>query len=158
MMALTLSEDEFIKFLAAPKYVSGPLKYNQKNKNYYAAQASVRCPDFLELNLRLFTQYHVTRNPRKFSILLLANNQRVFSIDVNPGSTHSNPITLEVIRGSHWQIYPNITTAIEDNIDRTHQQWMAEFLRQTNISMDGGYTAPNFEVENVQLNFLGGKT
>lgn len=155
-MPLKLTEDEFIRFLAIPKHVSGPLKYLKKDRNHHRAQASVRCPEFPEINLRLVTQYHVFRNPRKFSISLLADNERVFSIDVNPGLTHYNKEYLEVVRGSHWQIYPNITTAIADNIERTHQQWMADFLRQANITLTGGYTAPAFEVENVQLNLLGG--
>jgi len=160
-MSLALTEDEFIKFLNSPKFVEGPLRYNKKNKNHNIAQASVRCPEFPDLNIRLLTQHHVTRIPRKFNIILLVNNERVFSIDVNPGRTHTNPNDLKttrVIRGTHWQIYPHPEIAIADNIDRTHQQWVSEFLRNTNITMAGGYTAPAFEVENVQFSFLGGET
>jgi len=160
-MTLTLTEDEFLEFLRSPKFVSTPLKYQKKNENYHTAQASIRCSEFPSLNLRMVSQYHVTRNPRKFSILLLADNERVFSIDVNPGTTHTNPDTLKtvrVVRGSHWQIYPNVKTAIPNNIERTHQQWLADFLKECNITIEGGYTPPVFEVENVQLNLLGGDT
>ena len=86
-MTLTLTEDEFIEFLKSPKFVEKPLKYQQKNNaSYQMAQTLVRCPDFPELNLRMISQYHISRNPRKFSILLLANNERIFAIDVNPGT------------------------------------------------------------------------
>ena len=159
-MALTMTEEEFLAFLRLPKFVSGPLRYQKKNKNYHVAQARIRCPDAPEVNLRMISQYHVTRIPRKFTILMLADNERVFAIDVNPGTTHTNPNTLKsirVVRGSHWQIYPNVKTAIPNNISRTHQQWMADFLRDCNITIEGGYTSPSFEVENVQLNFLGGE-
>ena len=157
-MTLTLTEDEFIQFLSSPKFVSGPLKYQKKNVNYHSAQAVVRCPDYPEINMRLIAEYHVSRNPRKFGIALLCENIRAFGLDVNPGRNHTNPITLEVVRGSHWHIYPDTERAIADNIERTHQQWVADFLLQSNITIEGGYTAPVFEVENVQLNLYGGKT
>jgi len=160
-MALKMTEDEFWEFLKLPKFISSPLKYQKKDKNHHMAHASIRCPDVPDINLRMISQYHVTRNPRKFSISMLAENERVISIDVNPGSNHTNPKTLKSIRkvkGTHWHLYPYVEIAIADNITRTHQQWMSEFLNHCNITIEGGYTSPVFEAENVQLNLLGGMT
>ena len=78
--------------------------------------------------------------------------ERVFSLDVNPGLTHTNKVdgSRTVIRDTHWQRWP-CKVAEPDTRILEHQQWFNQFLQAANISFFGKYQHPPFLPEQIGL-------
>lgn len=129
--------------LAARKTVAVGRRFRQKShRDYLELAAEVTCADFPEFNFLYRCNVHCSRVPRKISHLLLADGQRIFALDINPGGSHRNLSTLESVQGTHWQIGPDME-AEADGRDLTHAQWHHEFAKRAGLEFDA-YLAPPF--------------
>jgi len=89
--------------------------------------------------------------PRKYGFALLLGSEKVLRLDVDPGRTHFDPVTLTSVTGTHWQPWPG-SRAIPDERNLNHLGWFNEFLGRARIRYDGIYTAPPF-IGGEQLRF-----
>jgi hypothetical protein len=101
--------------------------------------------------IRLDLQCHVRAKPMRSSFTLLFT-ERIFSLDVNPGLTHTNRLggKRTVVRGTHWTRWP-CDIAEPDARDLEHQQWFNHFLMRAGIQFRGRYEFPPFLPEQIGL-------
>lgn len=118
------------------------------NGDYAACDMKVIAPSNPGWRLRLSMQAHVRRLPRKCAFTLIYG-ERIFSLDVNPARAHNNK-TGEVIRDSHWTIWP-CDVAEADPRDLMHVQWFGEFMKRANISFMGKYERPPYIAEQMEI-------
>lgn len=149
-----LSPDELESIYSAEKFVDRSLRYQRKSGgSHMEAKAAIRCPKLPELNLSFISIFHITRDPRRFNLMLLHNKQRILALDVNPAGIHTNPITLEKVNTTHWHSWPN-DVAKPDIRKMNHMGWSHEFSKRCNINFVKGYIAPAFEEESEQYSLL----
>lgn len=138
--------------LRIPKEITDSIDWSDKgHKEYVVCKLPVYAPEMPDFRLRLDLQAHVRRLPMKSSFTLLWG-ERIFSLDVNPGMTHTNKVdgSRTVIRDTHWTRWPcDIATVDARNLE--HQQWFNHFLQAANISFRGMYQHPPFLPEQIDL-------
>lgn len=145
------AEDEVNRYLAAIKRVEGSCVWKKKqHQDYREVVKFVTCSEMPEVNGELRMTAHISRIPQKMSFSLLLGSVRVFNLDVNPATFHINSKTLELIYETHWQRYPT-NEATSDPRELTHQQWLIEFCKRSNLVLNMVYRAPPHEPPQLSL-------
>jgi hypothetical protein len=143
---------EIGRFLEAGKYVRGKVRWVQKpHSDYRQAALQVVTPSAPEFNARLVMTAHIHRIPQKSSFTLLLGSQKALRLDVEPGSTHFDPVSLVSVSGTHWQPWPG-DRAIPDTRKFNHFGWLSKFLKKANIKWEARYVSPP-HVSGEQLRF-----
>lgn len=149
------AEDEVLQFLRAEKVMAGSMVWKQKGHQDYSESVKVvMCPSIPELVGQIRLTAHKSRLPPKYGFTLLMGSGRmirVLGLDVNPASSHFNTDTMESIRVTHWQQYPDYY-AEPDNRQLTHAEWFSNFLSRSRIGPFGKYKGP--PSEDPQMNLL----
>lgn len=114
------------------------------HKFYQEASLPIEVEGRPELNGRIALTAHIARIPRKYGFALLLGSEAALRLDVNPGSTHFDPVSLKSVGGTHWQPWPG-SRAIEDERDFNHLGWFNEFVTKTNVRYIGSYRPPPYE-------------
>jgi hypothetical protein len=132
------------EFLAQPKTVGGRVYWSQKgHPDYQEASLIVAVTAKPEILSRLVMTASTSRDPRKYSFALLLGSGPVLRLDVNPGSTHFDPVTLTSVAGTHWQPWP-CSSAEPDDRQFNHLGWLNEFLTKAAITSDIEYNQPPY--------------
>lgn len=113
-----------------------------RHKDYAEARFVVRCAknDGLGEGMVVLSA-HLLRQPPKYSFALVYAGQRILGLDVEPARLHVNPISLEVIKGTHWQEWP-CDIAVPDARNMGYRAWFQEFLERANIQYPYPYAQP----------------
>ena len=120
-------------FLSAQKRLWGRFVWRSQDRRHYSkAQVKVLVQGE-NVDSRLILLSKTTGEPLKFSISLLFKNDRIMGLDVNPGRWHLNFDTYDKIFGTHWQIWPNMQVAIDDDRNLSFSEWYREFLSRAVI-------------------------
>jgi hypothetical protein len=138
--------------LQSPKEITDSVEWSDKgHQDYVVSKLPVFAPGLPGFKLRLDLQVHVRRLPMKSSFVLIWG-ERIFSLDVNPGLTHTNKVdgSRTIITGTHWHRWP-CKVAQPDPRDFEHQQWFNLFLQNANVSFRGRYQHPPFLPEQINL-------
>ena len=131
-------------FLAAKKAASESIRWSPKDHpDYHECSIPMITEDFPHFNARLVLSAHTSRLPRKYGFTLLLGGEKALRLDVNPGSSHFDPVTLTAVSDTHWQPWPG-TRAIKDSRDLNHLGWFNKFLTKARIEYSGVYVAPPF--------------
>jgi hypothetical protein len=138
------------RFLIAPKVATGRMIWaTRRHENDYArASLHVRTADgagprqFGEIVLTATTR----RTPPKYSCVLLLRKEPVLRLDVNPERPHTNKLTLEVVRGTHWHPWP-CKNAEPDDRKLGYRDWLLAFLDRANTRLQTKYYPPPFGVQ-----------
>lgn len=130
---LSVAFDERVRnFLSTPKTASRNMRWKSDRVDY--ARASF--PVFVQSNPQerghVFIMVHMYRIPQKCSFSLVYKNTRIIALDVEPATRHTNLRTLEIIFGTHWQIWPDMDAVI-DKRARPYLFWLDEFLKRANV-------------------------
>jgi hypothetical protein len=89
---------------------------------------------------------HRYRRPAKYSFVLRHRNEAVLRLDVDSGRTHTNPVTLQVVRATHWHVWPCIDAELDDR-SLGHQEWFREFLGRAKIDFPFKYLPPPYGMQ-----------
>jgi hypothetical protein len=136
--------------LNTPKEIRDSIKWDDKNHHdYVVCKLPVYAPALPHFRLILVLQVHVRTLPMRSTFTLLLS-ERIFSLDVNPGMTHTNRNggKRTVIRGTHWTRWP-CDQVEPDSRKLEHTQWFTLFLQAANISFFGGYEYPPYLPEQI---------
>jgi hypothetical protein len=131
-------------FLAAPKRLQRDrIRWRRKgHHDYVEVRIGVEVIGDPREQGRVIFQSHLTMQPVKYTFTLLRHADRIFGLDVNPNRPHTNPVTLQTIWGTHWQMLPDLRVAVPDARELSHRQWLDEFLRRANILRTLWYNEP----------------
>lgn len=151
-----LTDQEYGRYvtdvLRTPKVITDSIEWSDKNHpDFVVCKLPVFAPEMPHFRLRLDLQTHVRRLPMKSTFTLIFT-ERIFSLDVNPGLTHTNRTggRRVVIRGTHWTQWP-CEIAEPDTRTLEHQQWFNHFLTRANISFRGRYEHPPYLPEQIGM-------
>ena len=122
------------EFLAAEKVATRRFRWTGRRVDWATAGSLVVVEGRPDLSGRLVIGAHLYRRPPKYSFSLLFRHERVFGLDVDPGISHTNTRTLEVVFGTHWQQWPYMD-AVADSRTLIYQRWLEEFLIRSRISL-----------------------
>tara|TARA_R110002110_G_scaffold385587_1_gene597219 strand:+ start:1087 stop:1548 length:462 start_codon:yes stop_codon:yes gene_type:complete len=140
---MTVIRRQIELILEAEKLVATGRKFRAKaHPDYKELKAEVFCATFPEFNLLYRCIFHCSREPRKISHLLTADGQRIFALDINPGGSHRNLITLESVSGTHWQVGPDCEAEADERV-LNPAQWHHEFAKRAGLKFEA-YEAPAF--------------
>jgi hypothetical protein len=143
-------DDIVDEFLRAEKITTRRFRWSGRRLDWVRAGAPAIVQGRRDLIGRLELSAHLFRKPEKYSFSLLFRRERVFGLDVNPGSAHTNAKTLSVIFGTHWQSWPSMD-AEPDSRDLIHYQWLDEFLKRSRIVLRFPPVPPPFGAQ-LRLN------
>jgi hypothetical protein len=148
--------DHVRDFLAADKFAVRSYRWRPKgNQEWMHARIRLLVPSGkLSTRCQLALTAHRFRKPRKYSFSLLYCGECVLRLDVDPQRTHTNPVTLEVVRCTHWQEWPG-ETAEPDDRPLCYLDWFREFLKRAHIKYKWRLVPPPEHV--VQLEFPYGR-
>jgi hypothetical protein len=152
MAEIKIDDVTYRSILDSEKVIQADLVYRTKlNGDFREAQAPVLCAAHPEVNIRFISLYHIARVPRKFCFLLTLEGERILALDVEPGHTHTNPLSLKTVHGTHWHAWPDVEEAREDGQSCSHWEWFMMFLRRANLSYEGTYEKPKFDTHKDQI-------
>ncbi len=122
------------EFLAAEKVATKRFRWTGKRVDWATAGSPLVVDGRPDLSGRLVIGAHLYRRPSKYSFVLLFRRERVFGLDVDPGLSHTNTKTLQVVFGTHWQQWPSMD-AVADSRSMIYQRWLEDFLNRSRISL-----------------------
>ena len=135
------------EFLALEKIAEQRLQWRAKgNQDWSQAGSRLIVEGRVDLYGRLILVAHKYRTPEKYSYSLMFRTHRVLALDVEPGHHHLNRSTLEHVRGTHWQTWPDMEAEL-DSRDFTWVQWLDAFLKRAHIRLAHPYRGPPFGVQ-----------
>jgi hypothetical protein len=138
--AFDLRVEEFLK---SEKVAQRRLRWTGRRLDVVKAGTLIAVVGRPALQGRLELSAHRFRIPNKYSFSIIFRNERVFALDVEPGLSHTNFISLEKIIGTHWQCWP-FQEATPDSRNLLHRAWLDEFLKRANIRYPFRYRSPPF--------------
>ncbi len=146
--------DHVKDFLAAQKFAARRYRWRPKsNQEWLQAKIQLLVPSGkLSTHSRLILTAHRYRKPRKYSFVLHYCGECVLRLDVDPHRTHTNPVTLEIVRCTHWQAWP-CTTAEPDDRSLGYLDWFREFLKRANIEYKWRLVPPPEHVVQLELSY-----
>ena|ERR1700722_3916027 len=122
------------EFLAADKVATRRFRWAGRRADWVTGGSPIMVADRPDLTGRLLIGAHLYRHPPKYSFSLLFRRERVFGLDVDPGLSHTNRRTLEVVFGTHWQQWPSMD-AVADPRPLIYQRWLEEFLERSRVRL-----------------------
>ena len=141
-MSAASRKDEVAAFLSAVKSLGPWSRWKAKSHPDFAEAAAIVLVDdgSVEAGEMRMTA-HLTREPPKFSFVLLWRRRPVFRLDVDLGNRHFNASSRTSVDGTHWQAWPAFE-AEADGRTLNHRAWLDEFCRRAHISADKPYRPP----------------
>ena len=83
-------------------------------------------------------------------MVLLVGDLPIFRLDIDPARSHFNLSTMTKSEGTHWQVWPDME-AQPESANRSHRQWLDEFLRRSKIWYRGVYVTPPYQDPQIAL-------
>jgi hypothetical protein len=123
-----------VEFLAADKVATRRFRWTGRRIDWVTGGGPLVVENRPYLKGRLSIGAHLYRQPPKYSFSLLFRRERVLGLDVDPGLSHTNGRTLEVVFGTHWQQWA-FMDAVSDSRSLIYQRWLEEFLERSKISL-----------------------
>lgn len=145
-------DEDVAEFLATDKRLAHRFRWKSSRADYARASAPVFVKDERRPFARVQMNHHLARVPRKYSFSLIFRGERVVGLDIDPGRSHTNLITLEVVRSTHWQTWP-LMQAVVDRRELLHHNWLALFLKECKIHSQHSYAEPPFHGGQLGLDF-----
>jgi hypothetical protein len=136
--------------LAGKVIVDNVVWASSNHPDFISCNLPVFVPSLPAFNARIVMQAHLHRLPRKYSFSLLLGSTPVLRLDIGPGRVHSNFATGQIVRGSHWHVWP-VADAVPDDRDLVHWQWFEDFCRRACIDFQGDYEPPPFAAEQMVM-------
>jgi hypothetical protein len=127
-------DDLVLEFLSAEKVATRRFRWRGPRTDWVRAGVPLAVEGRRDLSGHFELAAHLFRKPEKYCFSLLFRRERVFGLDIDPGRAHTNLRTLQIIFGTHWQVWP-LMEAMPDGRDLIYQQWLDEFLKRTKISL-----------------------
>lgn len=137
----TLTADEF---LVAPKeLLRRRIRWRGKGRrDYVEARLGVGVIGRPEVQGRLILLAHRYRVPPKYTFALIYRSECILRLDIEPGRSHINALTLEMVADTHWQSIPDLSNAVPDRRRLIHRAWLNEFLKRSEIRAIYSYRPP----------------